>query len=103
MGASLLLDVGWGIGLVGVAGIILFGQSARQHFGLRPEGFWMVVGTLFLLGGIWQLYSIDVDLLPIILILAGAGLILSMFRYRSRMGWRDWCRDDRSPEGDQKC
>jgi hypothetical protein len=71
--------------------IVLLGQAARRSFGLRLEPFWLVVGVLFFLGGVWELNSIDVDLLPIVLILAGGALMLSLFRRGSRTDWRDWC------------
>jgi len=92
VGASLLMDLSWGVGLIGVAAIILFGQVARRSFGLRLEFFWVVVGVLFLLGGVWEYHSIDVELLPILMILGGGALMLSLFRRGSRTDWREWCR-----------
>ena len=68
-------------------------DRARRSFGLRLESFWVVVGGLFFLAGFWELNSIDVDLLPILLILAGDALMLSLFRRGSRSDWRDWCGD----------
>jgi len=82
VGAALLLDFSWGVGLLGVAVIILLGQAARKYFGLALEGFWMVVGLLFLAGGFWEMYQVEVDLVPILLIIAGAALLLSLFRRR---------------------
>jgi hypothetical protein len=79
-GVSLLMDLGWGVGLIGVAAIILLGQAARLHFGLRLEKFWVAVGVLFFLGGIWELFQVQVGLVPILLIVAGGGLLLSLFR-----------------------
>ena len=92
VGVSLLMDLSWGVGLLGVAAIVLLGQAARRSFGLRLELFWVVVGGLFFFGGIWELNGIDVDLLPIVLILVGGALMLSLFRRGSRTEWRDWCR-----------
>jgi len=80
VGVSLLLDLSWGVGLIGVAAITLLGQAARKYFGLRLEKFWVVVGVLFLLGGIWELYQVRVGLVPILLIVAGGALLLSLFR-----------------------
>jgi len=91
VGMSLLMDLPWGVGLIGVSAIVLLGQVARRSFGLRLVSLWVVVGVLFFLGGIWELYSIDVDLLPILLILAGGVLMFSLFRRGSRTDWRDWC------------
>ena len=74
LGVALLFDVGWGVGLVGVGAITLAGQAARKYFGLPLEGFWAVVGFIFLLGGTWELFEITLPLLPLLLI--GAGLVL---------------------------
>jgi hypothetical protein len=93
VGTSLLMDLSWAIGLIGVSAIVLLGQAARKFFGLRLEYFWVVFAVLFLLSGVWELNSIEVELLPIFLILIGGGLMLSLFRRGSRAGWRDWCRD----------
>ncbi len=91
VGVSLLMDLSWGVGLMGVSAIVLLGQAARRSFGLRLELFWVVVGVLFFLGGVWEFNKIDVDLLPIVLVLAGGALMLSMFRRSSRTDWHDWC------------
>ena len=80
VGAALLLDLSWGVGLLGVAVIILLGQAARKYFGLALEGFWIVVGLVFLAGGFWEMYQVEVDLVPILLIIAGAALLISLFR-----------------------
>lgn len=82
VGVSLLLDFGWGVGLIGVAAIILLGQSARISHGLTIEMFWAAVGVLFLLGGIWNLFQVKVELVPLLLIGAGGALILSLIRRR---------------------
>jgi hypothetical protein len=95
VGISLLMDTGWGVGLIGVAAIVLLGQVARHFFGLRLEPPWMVAGVIFLLAGTWELYRIEVDLIPILMILVGGALLLSMFRRRARTNWRAWCRDSK--------
>jgi hypothetical protein len=39
------------------------------------ETFWVLVGVLFLLGGIWDLLSVHVSLTPIVCIVAGVLLL----------------------------
>lgn len=80
VGIAFLADVGEGVGLLGVAIITLAGQAARIYFKLKPEGFWVVVGVLFALGGFWELFQVKVDLLPVLLAAAGIALIISIFR-----------------------
>ena len=82
VGVSLLMDLSWGVGLIGVAAIILLGQTARRYYDLRLEKFWVAVGVLFFLGGIWELFQVQVGLVPILLIVAGGALLLSLFRRR---------------------
>ena len=79
VGAALLLDLSRGVGLLGVAVIILLRQAARMYFALALEWFWIVVGLIFLVGGFWELYQVEVDLAPILLIVAGAALLISLF------------------------
>jgi len=77
MGLALLMDVGWGAGLLG-AGIIIVGeQLARQYFHLKRYSFWTAIGVLFLLGGLWELFGIRVGLGPILCILVGIAFLFS--------------------------
>jgi len=78
VGISLLMEFSWGVGLIGVSVITLGGQFARKIFGLALQGFWLVCGLLFLVGGIWELYKVEVSLVPILLIVAGGALIVSL-------------------------
>lgn len=84
VGIALLADVGWGIGLLGVGVITLGEQMARRYFGLELEGFWIVVGVLFLAGGIWELAEIQFSMVPLVLIVAGLAVLASAFRQRRR-------------------
>ena len=80
VGIALMADIGWGIGLLGVGVITLGGQIARRSFGLALEGFWVVVGLLFLLGGIWELLGVPFGLVPLLLMVAGVALLFSAMR-----------------------
>ncbi|MDH3254839.1 MAG: hypothetical protein OEM62_07610 [Acidobacteriota bacterium] len=79
VGMALLLDVGWGVGLLGVGVITLLGQAARKYFGLQLEGFWALVGLFFIMGGVWELFEIAVPLLPLLLIGAGVAVFIGTF------------------------
>ncbi len=79
MGISFLLKFHIAVGLLGVAVITLGTQIARKFKGLKLEGFWIIVGLLFLLGGIWELLIPKIDLVPILLIIVGAVLLGSIF------------------------
>jgi hypothetical protein len=77
VGIALLANLGWGIGLLGVGILILGGQMARKYMALRFETFWALVGALFVIGGVWELLSVRVSLIPILCIVAGVALLVS--------------------------
>ena len=85
IGVALLMKVDVGIGLLGVGVITLGAQAARKYFNLKLEGFWVVVGLVFVIGGIWALFEPKLPLLPIVLIVAGLALLVSTFRGKGRM------------------
>jgi hypothetical protein len=78
IGIALLANVGWGAGLLGVGIIILGVQGTRNYLGLKLEGFWVVVGCLFVLGGVWELFNVPFDLVPILCMVAGVALLVSV-------------------------
>ncbi len=81
VGVAALADVGWGAWLIGVGVITLGGEIAHQAVGgIKLDIFWTIVGLLFLLGGIWVLFDIRVELIPILVIAAGVAVILSALR-----------------------
>ena len=75
IGIAFLANLGWGMGLLGIGIIILGGQIARKSVGFGLEMFWVLVGVLFLLGGIWDLLSVHVSLTPIVCIVSGVLLL----------------------------
>jgi len=83
-GTAFLADVDWGAGLLGVGMITLGAQVARRYFSLKLEGFWVVVGFLFTVGGIWKLFQVQVGFMPILCIIAGFALLVSIFVGRAR-------------------
>jgi hypothetical protein len=77
IGIALLANLGWRIGLLGVGILILGGQMARNYWALRFEAFWVLVGALFVIGGVWEMLSVRVGLIPILCIGAGVALLVS--------------------------
>jgi hypothetical protein len=78
IGIALVAHVGWGAGLLGVGIIILGAQVTRKYFGLKLEGFWVASGFLVVLGGVWKLFNVPLDLMPILCIVAGVALLVSV-------------------------
>jgi hypothetical protein len=80
VGIALLANLGWGVGLVGAGVIVLGAQAARRFIVELPfEGFSVIVGFVFLVGGAWKLVYGQVDLVPIVCLVAGAALIVGAF------------------------
>lgn len=77
VGIALLAGVPTGVGLLVVGAITLGMQAVRKTFGLALEGFWIVVGGLFALGGLGALLEVDVPMLPLVLVAAGLLLLVS--------------------------
>lgn len=78
VGLAFLGDFGAGSTLLGIGLITLLMQIVRRMYSLNFEGFWVVIGILFALGGLWELSETDLPLLPILLIIAGVLMIISM-------------------------
>ena len=77
IGVVLMAGFGAGWTLTGIGLIMLSVQLARTAFGLKLEGFWIVVAGCFLLGGIGQIVDARIELVPVFLILAGLAVILT--------------------------
>lgn len=82
VGVALLLGLSLSIGLVGVGVITLGVQLARKAFRLPLEGFWVVAGLAFLVGGTWGLLGLSGGLIPVALVAIGALILVSGFRAR---------------------
>jgi hypothetical protein len=98
VGVAWITDVGWGIGLLGVAAITLGMQVARKISGEAVEGFWVLVGIGFAVAGFWELWAGQLPLAPFVLIIIGLALLLWTTRSRSaRTGSRaDSSKDEES-------
>jgi hypothetical protein len=80
IGLSFLLNFGAAISLLGIGVIILGIQSIRKFMNLDYEKFWLVIGSLFLLGGLGRVLEVKIPIIPIVLILAGIIMLYSMFK-----------------------
>jgi hypothetical protein len=80
VGIAFLLNFSVGVGLLGIGIITLGMQAFRKYSNLKLEGFWVVIGLLFLLAGLWELFQADIPLVPIVLIIAGITLLISIIR-----------------------
>lgn len=86
LGVALWADVGWGYGLLGIGLITLAAQGLRRYFGVALEGFSLVIGGLFVLGGVWELSGTTVSIVPVLLVIAGLALLYAAITKRPRHG-----------------
>lgn len=93
VGAALLADVGWPVFFLGAGLVMLGGQAARRHFGLKLDWFALVLGICFAAAG--GLRALDVQLskivtpawlVPSAFIAAGVAIVLSAWRKRGPRG-----------------
>jgi len=80
VGTAFLLDVGWGIGLLGVGILTLAVQAVRRGFGLEYEAFWLFVGGAITLAALWELAAFDIPLGPILLVASGTAVLVWALR-----------------------
>ncbi len=77
IGLALLTRLGWAIGFLGVGAVLLCEQVAKKYLGSAMDVFWIVVGAVFVIGGMSDLSGVHVPVIPVALILAGVVLLLS--------------------------
>lgn len=92
IGLALMLDLGWGVGLLGVGAILLGAQATRAYAGHKLDWFGIGIGVCFAVAGVSQLYGLQLDespisvwLVPGLLILAGLAALASAWQQRSGM------------------
>jgi hypothetical protein len=83
LGIAFLLNLSVGISMLGIGVITLVMQGIRIQKKIKVEVFWVVIGILFVLGGLWELFRPDVPLVSVVLIIAGVALLLSILRKKT--------------------
>ncbi len=83
IGVAFMVKFDTAVSLFGIGVITLRMQAFRKYSNLKLESFWVVVGLLFVVGGIWGIFKVDFSLAPIVLIVAGLVLLVSMLRGKS--------------------
>ena len=82
IGLALLMDVGWGWGLLGVAVIILGEAVIRRLKRLPTHGFWVAIGLMLLVCALWELLALSLPLIPVLIIGFGLAVLWVAFHRR---------------------
>ncbi len=80
IGVVMLIKVSSGVGLLGIGLITIGMQGVRRYFSLKIERFWLFAGLMFIVGSLWQLFDARIPLVPIVIIVGGAILFLSVIK-----------------------
>jgi len=80
IGAVLLASAGWGVGLIGAGAIVLAEQAVRRRLDIQFERSWVIAGLVAVGLGLAMAVGLRDGLVPVLLIVAGAVLIVSTFR-----------------------
>ena len=84
VGLAFLFNFGSGIALLGVGLISLTMQWLRKYFGQSLDGFWVVIGLLFTVGGLGALLEVNIQIVPLALVLAGILLLASVLKPKTK-------------------
>lgn len=86
LGFVLMIKAGSGLILLGVGLISLGMQVARKYSGLDSDGFWIVVGVLFVIVGTWEMFEIKMPLMSVFLIVIGGAFLVSTLKGKGDKG-----------------
>ena len=86
LGFVLMMNAGSGLILLGVGVISLGMQVARKYSGFDSDGFWIVVGLLFVIVGAWEMFEVNLPLMSVFLIVIGGTFLVSALKGRDEKG-----------------
>jgi hypothetical protein len=86
LGIVLMIKASAGLILLGVGLISLGMQVARKYSGLDSDGFWIIVGLLFVIVGIWEMFEVSLPLMSVFLIVIGGAFLVSAIKGRDDKG-----------------
>ena len=66
--------------LIGMGAIIFSVNSIRYLYGIRIQGFWTVIGILALTFGVSGVFSLDLPIFQVLLIVFGISIILKPWK-----------------------
>ena len=86
LGIVLMINAGSGLILLGVGLISLGMQVVRKYSGFDSDGFWIVVGILFVIVGAWEMFEVNLPLMSVFLIVVGGAFLVSALKGKAGKG-----------------
>ncbi len=82
VGTALLLHWTWGVGLFGAGAILLAAQAYRRYRRVNIDGFGLVAGFLLVACGVWNMFHLSLEIVPLLCIAAGIAVLVSIWTSR---------------------
>ena len=76
VGFAWLMSFSLGWILLGIGILLLAMQGAHRVSNVKVDGFWVITGLAFLMGGLLEFWGVEMPLLPLVLIAAGIGQLV---------------------------
>jgi len=76
LGIFLWVHFQTGYFLLGLGALIMGMQLTRRRFDVPVQHFWVAASIVAIIGGAWDLIETELPLVPVLLILAGSGMVL---------------------------
>lgn len=80
LGVTMLFSLGSPVFLVGLGIIVLGVQSMRSRWNMKPERFWLVLGAVFIVAGILDVFGLGFSLVPLALIVFGLMALYGVYK-----------------------
>jgi len=80
LGITSLFALGWPIFLIGLGVIALAMQGLRAMLQVPVEGFWLILGVIFIVAGVSESFGTRFPFVPVALILFGLAALYDAFK-----------------------
>lgn len=80
LGITTLFAFNWPVFLIGLGVLVLGMQAVRSSWRLQVEGFWIILGIVFIAAGVAESFGTSFPLVPAALILFGLATLYGVYR-----------------------
>jgi len=80
LGITSLFTLGWPAFLIGLGVIALGMQGLRSMWQIPVEGFWLILGVIFIVAGVSESFGASFPFVPVALILFGLAALYDAYK-----------------------